>query len=76
MDIFGDSKLCKTLHIRRPRLDKEDSLGYKTTGSNDTGAQRSVANPLGNLAHLGYTASNGPRWVRYTVRSETHVDGY
>lgn len=63
--IFGDSEFCRTVDIRRPRLDKKNPLGYKTTGFNGTGAQRSVANPLDNPAHLGYTATNGPRWVRY-----------
>ena len=40
---------------------------YTTTGFNDTLAQPSRANPLGNPAYPGYTASNGPNWVVSTI---------
>lgn len=38
---------------------------YSTTGFNDTLAQPSTNNPLGNPTYPGYTASNGPNWVDY-----------
>ncbi|KAK5163137.1 uncharacterized protein LTR77_010921 [Saxophila tyrrhenica] len=38
---------------------------YTTTGFNDTLAQPSKANPLGNPAYPGYTATNGPNWVDF-----------
>jgi len=38
---------------------------YSTTGFNDTLAQPSQANPLGNPAYPGYTATNGPNWVDF-----------
>jgi phospholipase/lecithinase/hemolysin len=38
---------------------------YTTTGFNDTLAQPSKADPLGNPAYPGYTATNGPNWVDF-----------
>ncbi|OQN98525.1 hypothetical protein B0A48_15786 [Cryoendolithus antarcticus] len=38
---------------------------YTTTGFNVSGAQPSVANPLGNPPYPGYTATNGPNWVDF-----------
>ncbi|KAK5683616.1 hypothetical protein LTS10_005149 [Elasticomyces elasticus] len=38
---------------------------YTTTGFNDTLAQPSRANPLGNPSYPGYTATNGPNWVDF-----------
>ncbi|KAK5108872.1 hypothetical protein LTR62_007762 [Meristemomyces frigidus] len=38
---------------------------YTTTGFNDATAQPSKANPLGNPAYPGYTATNGPNWVDF-----------
>lgn len=48
---------------------------YSTTGFNDTMAQPSHANPLGNPAYPGYTASNGPNWVDFmtTTYNETFL---
>ena len=49
---------------------------YSTTGFNDTGAQPSIANPLGNPAYPGYTATNGPNWVDFltTTYNKTFVE--
>lgn len=38
---------------------------YSTTGFNDTLTQPNAANPLGNPAYPGYTATNGPNWVDF-----------
>ena len=38
---------------------------YTTTGFNLSLAQPSSANPLGNPAYPGYTATNGPNWVDF-----------
>lgn len=48
---------------------------YTTTGFNDTLAQPSTANPLGNPAYPGYTATNGPNWVDFltTTYNETFL---
>jgi len=49
---------------------------YTTTGFNDTGAQPSEANPLGNPAYPGYTATNGPNWVDFltTTYNKTFLE--
>lgn len=49
---------------------------YSTTGFNDTGAQPSEANPLGNPAYPGYTATNGPNWVDFltTTYNKTFLE--
>jgi len=49
---------------------------YSTTGFNDTGAQPSIANPLGNPAYPGYTATNGPNWVDFltTTYNKTFLE--
>ena len=49
---------------------------YTTTGFNDTMAQPSRANPLGNPDYPGYTASNGPNWVDFltTTYNETFLE--
>ena len=49
---------------------------YTTTGFNDTMAQPSRNNPLGNPAYPGYTASNGPNWVDFmtTTYNETFLE--
>ena len=49
---------------------------YTTTGFNDTGAQPSRANPLGNPAYPGYTATNGPNWVDFmtTTYNDTFLE--
>ena len=48
---------------------------YTTTGFNDTMAQPSKANPLGNPAYPGYTATNGPNWVDFltTTYNDTFI---
>jgi phospholipase/lecithinase/hemolysin len=49
---------------------------YTTTGFNDTLAQPSEANPLGNPAYPGYTATNGPNWVDFltTTYNQTFIE--
>ena len=49
---------------------------YTTTGFNDTLAQPSEANPLGNPAYPGYTATNGPNWVDFltTTYNQTFLE--
>ena len=42
---------------------------YTTTGFNLSLAQPSKANPLGNPAYPGYTASNGPNWVDFLAET-------
>ena len=48
---------------------------YTTTGFNDTKAQPTKKNPLGNPEYPGYTASNGPNWVDFltTTYNETFI---
>jgi len=49
---------------------------YTTTGFNDTLTQPNAANPLGNPAYPGYTATNGPNWVDFltTTYNETFLE--
>ncbi|KAK5131701.1 hypothetical protein LTR08_000755 [Meristemomyces frigidus] len=49
---------------------------YTTTSFNITGAQPNAANPLGNPAYPGYTATNGPNWVDFltTTYNETFLE--
>ncbi|KAK6396444.1 hypothetical protein LTR65_009528 [Meristemomyces frigidus] len=49
---------------------------YTTTSFNDTLAQPDAANPLGNPAYPGYTATNGPNWVDFltTTYNKTFLE--
>ncbi|KAK4556665.1 hypothetical protein LTR86_006236 [Recurvomyces mirabilis] len=49
---------------------------YTTTGFNTSLAQPNAANPLGNPAYPGYTATNGPNWVDFltTTYNKTFIE--